>query len=123
MDRAGGSTELFGQPDHDALGAADVTEPITVLELLHLTDELGTVAAQPGDHVLDVVDGEHDAADAQRIHGWIVRGRADGLRSVERRQLDPAVPVWSPEHGNVLSAAVDADDTIRPVGLDLRPAL
>ncbi len=35
------SAELLGQCDDDALGAADVTEPIAVLVLLQLADEFG----------------------------------------------------------------------------------
>jgi hypothetical protein len=52
------SADLFGQSDDDALGAADVAEPIDVLVLLQLADEFGAVGAQAGDDVLDVVDGE-----------------------------------------------------------------
>jgi hypothetical protein len=55
------STELLGQRDDDALGAADVAEPIAVLVPRHLADEFGAVGAQAGDDVLNVVDGEHDA--------------------------------------------------------------
>jgi len=35
------SAELLGQCDDDALGAADVTEPIAVLVPLQLADEFG----------------------------------------------------------------------------------
>jgi hypothetical protein len=37
------SVEPLGQCGDDALGAADVTEPITVLVLHHLANELGAV--------------------------------------------------------------------------------
>lgn len=37
--------ELLGQPDEDALRAADVTEQIAVLELLHLADEFGATGS------------------------------------------------------------------------------
>ncbi len=43
------SAELLGQCDDDALGAADVTEPIAVLVLLQLADEFGNTLAQPSD--------------------------------------------------------------------------
>jgi hypothetical protein len=33
-----------------------------------IADELGPVGAQARDDVLDVVDGEHDAPDTQRVH-------------------------------------------------------
>jgi hypothetical protein len=40
------SAEPLGQCDDDALGAADVTEPIAVLVLRQLADEFGAVSAQ-----------------------------------------------------------------------------
>ena len=46
------SAELFGQSDDDALGPADVAEPIAVLVLRQLADELGAVGAQAGKDVL-----------------------------------------------------------------------
>src|ERR1700676_4563623 len=54
------SAELFGQSDDDALGAADVAEPIDVLVLRQLADEFGAVGAQARNDVINVVDGEHD---------------------------------------------------------------
>ncbi|MGW4142916.1 hypothetical protein ACWELV_40345 [Streptomyces mirabilis] len=39
------SAELLGQPDEDALRAADVTEQTAVLELLHLADEFGATGS------------------------------------------------------------------------------
>ena len=63
-----GSAELLGQRDDDALGAAEVAEPIAVLVLHHLADEFGAVGLQAGNDVVDVVDGEHDATHAQRVH-------------------------------------------------------
>jgi hypothetical protein len=38
-----------------------------VLVLRHLAEEFGAVGAQAGDGVIDVVDGEHDAMQAQRV--------------------------------------------------------
>jgi hypothetical protein len=37
-------------------------EPVDVFVLGDLAEEFGTVAAQPGNDVVDVVDREHDAA-------------------------------------------------------------
>src|SRR6185503_12330520 len=48
------SGALLGQGDDDARGAADVTQPITVLVLHQLADELGAVGAQAGEDVLNV---------------------------------------------------------------------
>jgi hypothetical protein len=56
------SAELLGQSDDDALRATQEAEPVDVLVLRDLADEFGTVAAQAGNDVVDVVDSEHDAA-------------------------------------------------------------
>jgi hypothetical protein len=79
------SAELLGQSDDDALGAAQEAEPVEVLVLHDLTDELATVPAQAGNDAVDVVDSEHDAAHAQRV-----RRRAFRLGSDRRRRI------WSP---------------------------
>ena len=41
----GPSAELLGESDDDALGTADVAEPIDVLVLLQLAHEFGAVSA------------------------------------------------------------------------------
>ena len=61
------SAELLGQSNNDALGAADVAESIDVLVRRDLADKFGAMGRQAGNDVLDVVDGEHDAANAQRV--------------------------------------------------------
>src|SRR3954470_14905943 len=63
------SADPLGEPDEDALGASDVAEPIDVLVLDDLVDELGTMLSEPGERVAEVVDGEHDAEIAERVHG------------------------------------------------------
>jgi hypothetical protein len=61
------SAELPYQCDDEALGAAAVTQPIPVLVLVELdVDEFGVVRVRAGKHVLNVVNGEHDATYAQR---------------------------------------------------------
>src|SRR2546421_2735575 len=75
------SAELLGQSDDDALRATQEAEPVDVLVLRDLADEFGTVAAQAGNDVVDVVDSEHDAAYAQRV-----RRRAFRLGSDRRRR-------------------------------------
>ncbi len=55
------SAELLGQRNDDALGAADVAEPIRVLVPRRLADEFEATSAQAANDVVDVVDGEHDA--------------------------------------------------------------
>ena len=57
-----GSAELFGERDDDAVGAAEVAEPIQVLVLRDLADEIGAMRSHASYDVVDVVDGEHDAA-------------------------------------------------------------
>ena len=71
------SADLFGQGDDDARGAAEVAEPEDALILRHLAEEFGAVGAQAGDGVVDVVDGEHDAMQAQRIGRRVRRLGAD----------------------------------------------
>src|ERR687895_1066874 len=95
------SAELFGQSDDDALRATQEAEPVAVLVLRDLADEFGTVAAQAGNDVVDVIDGEHDAAYAQRVRRRVLRLGSDRRRRVELRQLDPAVAVGGSQHGDV----------------------
>jgi len=107
----------------DALRAAQETEPVEVLVLRDLADELRTVAAaQAGNDVVDVIDGEHDAAYAQRVRRRALRLGSDRRRRVELRQLNPAVAVRSSHHGDVGSDAVEPDDAVHRRPLDLRLA-
>src|SRR5215208_5487329 len=115
--------ELLGQSDDDPLGAADETEPVAVLVLRQLAEEFGAVGAQAGDDVLDVVDGEHDATDAQRVRRCVVRFTADRRRRVELRQLDPPVAVRDPHHDDVGTDAVESDGAVNRISLDERLAL
>src|SRR5688500_19104570 len=116
------SAEPLRQSDDDALGAAQEAEPVDVLILRDLADELGTVAAQAGNDVVDVVDSEHDAAYAQRVRRRAFRLGSDRRRRVELRQLNPAVAVRGPHHGDVGTDVVEPDDLARPWSLDLRLA-
>jgi hypothetical protein len=85
--------QLLGQPDEDALGAADVAPAVEVLVLDDLPDQLGAMGAQPPEDVVEVVDREHDAADPQGGHGRVPRHARERRRRVELVQLDPAMPV------------------------------
>src|SRR5437764_4640542 len=116
------SAELLGQADDDALRATQEAEPVDVLVLRDLADEFGTVAAQAGNDVVDVVDGEHDAADAQRVRGCACRLGSDRRRRVELRQLNPAVAVRGPHHGDVGTDVVEPDDAVHQTPLDRRLA-
>src|SRR3954451_11930000 len=115
----GGSAELLGQSDDDALRAAQEAEPVDVLVLRDLADEFGTVAAQAGNNVVDVVDSEHDAPYAQRVRRRVFRLGPDRGRRVELRQLDTAVAVWAAQHGDVGTDAVEPDGAVHPRPFDL----
>ena len=53
--------KLLGEPDEKSFGTADVAKPIRVLVLNHFTDELRAALEEPGERLVDVVHGEHDA--------------------------------------------------------------
>src|SRR3954468_20493235 len=53
--------ELLGEPDENSFGTSDVAEPIHVFILDHFADELRAAVAEPGERVVDVLHGEHDA--------------------------------------------------------------
>ena len=53
--------ELLGKPDENPFGAPDVAEPIRVFVLDHFADELRAAFAEPGERIVDVLHGEHDA--------------------------------------------------------------
>ncbi len=54
--------DLFGQPYEKSFGPTDVAEPIFVFVLDHFVAyKLRAVLADPGERVVDVVHGEHDA--------------------------------------------------------------
>src|SRR6185503_11503971 len=65
--------KFLGQRDDDARRAPHVAESVLVLVLGHLADEFGAVGAQASDGVVDALDGEHDAPQAERVRrgdGW-----------------------------------------------------
>jgi hypothetical protein len=121
--RSNASAELLGQPDENALRAADVTEPILLLVLLQFANEFGAMGAQADKDILDSLDSEHDATYAQRVRRRVFRLNAGRRRPLEPHQLKPAVTVRGPHHRDVDSDAVEADDTVCPTSLDLRLAL
>src|SRR3954451_18466318 len=118
----GYASEALGESDDDALGAAEEAQPVDVLVLRDLADELAAVGAQAGDYVVDVLDREHDAADAQRVRRRVLRLCSDRRRRVELRQLDPAVAVRGPHHGDVAADSAEPDDLIGPRSLVRRLA-
>src|SRR5262245_5827808 len=115
--------ELFGKPDNDALGAADVADPIRVLVLHHFADQFGAAGAQARDDVVDVIDGEHDAADPECVHRNVLGPSSDRFRRVELVQLDPSVAVRSAHQHEGSADVLKADETIYRGALDGRLAL
>ena len=115
--------ELFGKPDNDALGAADVADPIRVLVLHHLADQFGAVGAQARDDVVDVINGEHDAADPEGVHRNVLGPRADRCRRVELVQLDPSVAVRRAQQREGSPDVLKANEPIDGGALDGRLAL
>src|SRR5437764_15338242 len=80
-------TKLLGQPDNDALWPADVGEPVRV-PVPHLADELGPVGEHARDDGVDVIDGEHNATEAQRVHRRVHGPEPDRVGPVALVQLD-----------------------------------
>ena len=56
------SAEFLSEPDEESSWPTDVAEPVHVFVLDHLAaDKLGAVLVEPGERLVDVVHGEHDA--------------------------------------------------------------
>jgi hypothetical protein len=114
-------SQLLRQPDDDAPGAAEIAEQEDVLERDDLADQFGAVGVQATDGVLDVVDDEHDAMQAQRVRRWI-RLTAEQYGRLILHQLKFAVAIRCPHHRDVHPETVEPDDTLCPLSLDGRPA-
>src|SRR5205814_4169442 len=108
------SAEFLGEPDEKSFGPADVAEPIHVFVLDHFTDELRTAFAEPGERIVDVVHGEHDAEVAKSIH-WGVPVIGDHRRIEEPRDLEPAVAVRRAHHGDLDALVAQSSDAPRPL--------
>src|SRR5919197_2692418 len=79
--------DLLCQSDEKSFGPPDVAEPIRVFVLDYFPDELRAVLAEPGERLVDVVDGEHDAQVAEGVHrGVSVIG--DHRRRKKARELE-----------------------------------
>src|SRR5262245_28534489 len=115
--------ELLGERNDDALRAADVTEPVHVLILGDFAYELSAMGAQAREDILNVVDGEHDATYAQRVHWCVLRFSSDRRRRVKLVQLKPTVAVRRPHHRNLTSNVLEPNDTVHPTPLDGHLAL
>ena len=80
------------------------------------------MGAQAGDGVVDVVDGEHDAMQAQRVGRRVLRLGAERRGGAVPGQLQPAVAVRGPHHRDLAPDAVESDGAVRKQAFDLRLA-
>src|SRR5882672_9748573 len=109
--------ELLGKPDENSFGAPDVAEPIRIFVLDHLADELRAAFPEPGERIVDVLHGEHDAQVTESVHrGAAVIG--DHRRREESGHLEPAVTVRRTHHGNLDAHVTQSSDAICPASFD-----
>src|SRR5256714_13823976 len=92
--------ELLGKPAENPFGTPDVAEPIRVFVLDHFADELRAAFDEPGERIVDVLHGEHDAQVAESVH-WRTAVIGDHRRREESGHLEPAVAVRRTHHGNL----------------------
>src|SRR4051812_31789995 len=112
----------LGQPDENPFGATDVAEPIHVFILNHFADKLRAAFAEPGERIVDVLHGEHDAQVPQSVH-WGAAVIGDHRRGEETRYLEAAVAVRCTHHGNLDAHAAQSGDAVCPISLDRGAAL
>src|SRR5688572_2612739 len=109
--------ELLGEPDENFFGTPNVAEPVDVFVIDDFIDHRRTELAEPGEGVVDVLDGEHDAQVSQRVNGGCaVIGRDGG--GVEARELDAAVAVGGAHHGDLDPLAAHSGDAAGPFAFD-----
>jgi hypothetical protein len=77
------------------------------------------VGAQAGDGVMDVVDSEHDAMQAQRVGRRVLRAGAVRRGGVVLGQLQLAVAVRGPHHRDLAPDAVESDGAVGPKAFDV----
>src|SRR5262245_32520778 len=109
--------ELFGKPDQNSFGTPDVAEPIRILILDHFADEFRAALAEPGERIVDVLHGEHDAQVTESVH-WSAAVIGNHGRREESGHLEPAVTVRRPHHGNLDAHVAQPSDAICPVSFD-----
>src|SRR5436190_550862 len=109
--------ELLGESDQKSFGATDVAEPIRVFVLNHFADELRTTLAEPGERLVDVLHGEHDAQVTESVHRGVPVIGDDGRRE-ESRELEPTVAVRGDHHGDLDALGRQPRDAPGPLSLD-----
>jgi hypothetical protein len=109
--------ELFCQPNKKPFGSADIAEPIRVLVLNHLANQLGAMPAEPGYHFVNVFNREHDTQVAERVHrcSTVVRDSGRGKKS---RNLEPAVTIGGNHHSNLYALSAQSRNATSPFTFD-----
>src|SRR6476469_9904502 len=99
-DRAalGGETlsDLLRERNDDTFRTTDVGQLIR-FPVPHFADQLRAVLAHVRYQYVDVIDGEHDAAQTQCVHRRVDWTEPDRVRRVELVQLD-ALPIRRSQH-------------------------
>src|SRR5690606_29272186 len=109
--------ELLSETDENSFGTSDVTEPIDVFVIDDLVDHRRAALSEPGEGVIEVIDGEHDAQVSQRVHGSCAMvGRNGG--GIEARELEATVTVWGAHHGDLDALAAHSGDATGPLAFD-----
>ena len=75
---------------------------------------------QTGEDLVDVLDGEHDAADAERMHGDV--RCADRRWLVELAEFQLGAAIRCAQHGDVAPDAVEPCSAVDPFPFDGRIA-
>src|ERR1700716_3419233 len=114
--------DLLAQSDDDAFGPRDVAKPIRVPVLHHFAYQLGPVGEQARDDSIDVLDGEHDATDAQRVHRRVHGPKPDRVGRVELVELDATVAVRGPHQREGGANVLEPDHAVDRRSLDMRLA-
>src|SRR5207247_3750083 len=91
--------------------------------LHHFADQFGAVGKQARDVVVDVIEGEHEAADPEFVHRSVLGPSSDRFRRVELVQLDPSVAVRCAHQREGGTDVLKANETIYGGALDGRLAL
>src|SRR3989442_11705393 len=105
-----------------AYAVVGVAEPIDVLVVLLLANELPAVGSQASDDSVDVVDCECEMADARGVRRR-VRVAATARRGVELDQLEPSVAVRGLHHCVLHPDALETHDAVHPTAPDRPLAL
>ena len=111
------SAEFLGEPYEKPARPANVAEPICVLILDDVPDELRAAIAEPCERLVDVVHGEHYAKVAQGVDRGVAVIR-DDRRLEEAGELEPAVAVRRAHHGDLDMLIAQSGDTSGPFSFD-----